>query len=323
MSRPTSRVLTLLELLQSGGTRTVAELAERLGVDGRTVRRYVDHLVDLDVPVESVRGRYGGYRLARGYRLPPLMLTDDEALAVLLGLATDRGARWTTELTARETAAAKIRRVLPKHLSSRLHALTEAVVFTDQAGGLETPDADVLLTVADGVSHRRPLAIRYTDGAGRRSDRTVHAFGIVAHAGRWYITGHDPAIGEDRTFRLDRVAAARPLPGSFDASVDLDPAQLLLSRLATAERRHEVSMRIQATVAQIRAHLPASGAIVQDDEPVDGEAGWRRVELQVEHLGWLPPVLAALDRPFVVERPDELRDLVVALAERLVTWSHR
>ena len=80
MARPTSRVLTLLELLQSGGVRTVAELAGRLGVDGRTVRRYVDHLLDLDVPVESVRGRYGGYRLAPGYRMPPLMLNDEEAL---------------------------------------------------------------------------------------------------------------------------------------------------------------------------------------------------------------------------------------------------
>src|SRR5579875_1286180 len=77
MSRPTGRVLSLLELLQSGGVRTVAELADRLGVDGRTVRRYVDQLIDLDVPVEAVRGRYGGYRLAPGYRLPPLMLIDD------------------------------------------------------------------------------------------------------------------------------------------------------------------------------------------------------------------------------------------------------
>src|ERR1700753_965308 len=80
MARPAARVLTLLELLQSGGVRTVGELADRLGVEGRTVRRYVDHLIDLDVPVESVRGRYGGYRLAPGYRMPPLMLTDEEAL---------------------------------------------------------------------------------------------------------------------------------------------------------------------------------------------------------------------------------------------------
>jgi predicted DNA-binding transcriptional regulator YafY len=100
MTRPTARVMALLELLQSGGVRTVAELAGRLGVDERTVRRYVDHLLDLDVPVESVRGRYGGYRLGPGYRLPPLMLTDDEAVAVLLGLAVGRQAGFLADTAA-------------------------------------------------------------------------------------------------------------------------------------------------------------------------------------------------------------------------------
>src|SRR6476659_7048769 len=92
MAKPLARVLALLDILQAGGTRTLRELSDRLGVDERTVRRYVDHLLDLDVPVESVRGRYGGYRLAPGYRMPPLMLTDDEAVAVLLGLVGTRRA---------------------------------------------------------------------------------------------------------------------------------------------------------------------------------------------------------------------------------------
>src|SRR4029077_4221502 len=105
MARPTTHVLTLLELLQSGGIRTVAELAHRLGVDGRTVRRYVDHLIDLDVPVESVRGRYGGYRLTSGDRIAPLTLSDDEAFAVLLGLvAGRRTGLMTTTGAASETA---------------------------------------------------------------------------------------------------------------------------------------------------------------------------------------------------------------------------
>src|SRR3954468_22422384 len=103
MPRPTARVLTLLELLQSGGTRTVAEMADRLGVEGRTVRRYVDHLIDLDVPVESVRGRYGGYRLAPGYRMPPPLLSDHKGLAVLLGLIAGRRSGL---LTAASTAGA-------------------------------------------------------------------------------------------------------------------------------------------------------------------------------------------------------------------------
>ncbi|KAB1984264.1 helix-turn-helix transcriptional regulator [Streptomyces triticiradicis] len=324
MPRPTGRVLTLLELLQSGGTRTVAELADRLGVEGRTVRRYVDQLIDLDVPVESVRGRYGGYRLAPGYRLPPLMLSDDEALAVLLGLVAGRRAGLTTtQRTASETASAKIRRVLPQHIARRLDTLLEALAFTDQSGEFDTPDAGVLLAIADAVRHHRPVSIRYTDRDGRRSERTLHAYGIVAHAGRWYVTGKDARIGEDRTFRLDRIADARTLPGSFEAPVGPGPEQRVLSGFATAEYRHEVTLRIHGTVEQIRARLPAGVASLEEYESAAGEdratERWLRVELRAERLDWLPPVLASLDRPFVIERPDELRDLVIALADRLTS----
>ncbi|MGD6742040.1 helix-turn-helix transcriptional regulator [Streptomyces sp. BH106] len=326
MSRPTARVLTLLELLQSGGTRTVAELAERLGVEGRTVRRYVDQLIDLDVPVESVRGRYGGYRLAPGYRLPPLMLSEDEALAVLLGLVAGRRAGLTTtEHTASETASAKIRRVLPKHVARRLDTLLESLAFTDGTGESDTPDAGVLLTVADAVRHRRPVSIRYTGRDGRRSERTLHAYGIVAHSGRWYVTGQDARIGEDRTFRLDRIADARALPGSFEEPVGPGPAQRLLSAFATAEYRHEVTLRIHATVEQIRARLPATVASLEEHEPGEGQGRaaerWWRVELRAERLDWLPPLLAALGRPFVIERPDELRDLVAEFADRFASYA--
>ncbi|MFE9424917.1 helix-turn-helix transcriptional regulator [Kitasatospora sp. NPDC006697] len=317
MVRPTGRVLTLLELLQSGGTRTVAELADRLGVEGRTVRRYVDQLIDLDVPVESVRGRYGGYRLAPGHRLPPLMLNDEEALAVLLGLLAGRRAGLTTDHTASETAAAKIRRVLPQHLARRLDALLEALVLTDRPGELDPPDAGILLTLADAVRHRRPVAIRYTDRDGRRSDRTLHAYGIVAHAGQWYVTGRDARSDQDRTFRLDRIADARTLPGSFEVPAGPGPAERLLSGFATAEYRHEVTLRIHGTVEQVRAHLPAAVARLEEQETDPAAERWRRVELRVERLDWLPAVLAALDRPFVIERPDRLRDLVTALADRL------
>jgi len=345
MARPTARVLTLLELLQSGGIRTVAELAGRLDVDQRTVRRYVDHLIDLDVPVESVRGRYGGYRLAPGYRLPPLMFSDDEALAVLLGLVAGRRAGLLTAAdAASETAAAKIRRVLPERLGRRLDALLDSLAFTDArgetrggpAGEPAAPEAGVLLALADAVRHRRPVSIRYTAGDGRRSERTLHPYGLVAHSGRWYVTGADPGIGEDRTFRLDRIADVRTRPGSFEPPAGFDPAQHFLSGLATTPYQHEVTLRIQATVEQIRARFPASVALIEELPPADGaesgagdsgtgdcgtsDAGpqpWFRVELRAQHLDWVPPVLASLDRPFLVERPDELRDLIAALAHRL------
>ncbi|MEU6389517.1 YafY family protein [Streptomyces sp. NPDC046939] len=328
MTRPTARVLTLLELLQSGGTRTVAELADRLGVEGRTVRRYVQQLIDLDVPVESVRGRYGGYRLAPGYRLPPLMLSDDEALAVLLGLvAGGRTGLSSAQLTANETASAKIRRVLPRHLARRLDSLLDSLAFTERPGAFDAPDTGVLLAVADAVRHRRPLAIRYTDRGGRSGERTLHAYGIVAHGGRWYVTGRDPGIGEDRTFRLDRVADARTLPGSFEAPDDADPAQRVLSGFATAAYRHEVTVRIHGTVEQIRARLPVALASLEEEDPAadrdPAAERWLRVELRAERLDWLPPLIASLDRPFVIERPDELRGLVTAFADRLASRARR
>jgi len=308
MARPTAQVLTLLELLQSGGLRTMAELADRLGVEPRTVRRYVDHLIDLDVPVESVRGRYGGYRLAAGYRLPPLMLSDDEALAVLLGLVAGRRAGWATATgTASETAGAKIRRVLPARIAERLDALLESLAFTTEAGDLPAPPTGVLLTVADAVRHHRPISFKY--GAGLR---TLHPYGLVNHSGRWYVTGADPGIGEDRTFRLDRIADARTLPGSFEPPADLDPAERVLTSMARAPYRHEVTLRIQGTLDQIRKRLPASVAEVRADDE-----GWQRVEIRADSLDWLPGVLAGLDLPFVIERPAELRAGVLALADRL------
>ncbi|MFC4588408.1 helix-turn-helix transcriptional regulator [Sphaerisporangium corydalis] len=325
MSRPTARVLALLELLQSGDVRTRAELADRLEVDERTVRRYVGHLVDLDVPVESVRGRYGGYRLAPGFRMPPLMLTDDEALAVLLGLVAGRRAGLMTATgTASETAAAKVRRVLPDRLGRRLDAVLGTLVFTTPPGEPAAPETVVLLSIADAVRHHRPIAVRYTAADGRRSHRTLHPYGLVAHAGRWYVTGADPAIGEDRTFRLDRITSARTLPGSFDPPAELDPARRVLAGLAATPYRHEVTLLIQGTAERIRTRLPAGVARVEEPPGADSPAGqWSRVELRVERLDWLPGVLASLDLPFVVERPAELRDLVAALADRLLRSARR
>ncbi|MEV6970582.1 YafY family protein [Hamadaea sp. NPDC051192] len=314
MARPTAQVLTLLELLQSGGIRTMAELADRLGVEPRTVRRYVDHLIDLGVPVESLRGRYGGYRLAAGYRLPPLMLSDDEALAVLLGLVAGRRAGLATATgTASETAAAKIRRVLPSRVADRLDAVLESLAFTAEPGDVPAPQAAVLLAIADAIRRRSPLSIQYTADRGRRSARVLHPYGLVNHSGRWYVTGVDPEIGEDRTFRLDRIAYARTVPGSFEPPASLDPVERVLTSMARAPYRHEVILRIQGTLEQIRKRLPASVAEIRDDE----DEGWQRVKIRAESLDWLPGVLAGLDLPFVIERPEELRDRVIALADRL------
>ncbi|MFJ5806312.1 helix-turn-helix transcriptional regulator [Streptomyces sp. NPDC093093] len=328
MPRPLARVLTLLELLQSGGIRPVSELADRLNVDERTVRRYAQRLLDIDVPVESVRGRYGGYRLAPGYRLPPLMLSDDEALAVLLGLIAGRRSGLTAATdTASETASAKIRRVLPERLRRRLDAVLGSLAFTDPPGTAPAPDPGVLLPIAEAVHHHRPISLRYTAGDGRRSERTLHPYGVVAHAGRWYMTAVDPSVGEDRTFRLDRIAEVRILPGSFAPPEASDPAQRVLTGLATAPYRHEVSLRVQGAVGDIGARLPAGLALVSQLPSPDGAHPdadpWCRVDLRVDRLDWLPAVLASLDRPLVIDRPVELRGLVEAFARRLADSARR
>ncbi|MGW7067196.1 helix-turn-helix transcriptional regulator [Streptomyces sp. NPDC054855] len=327
MPRPIARVLTLLELLQSGGIRTASELADRLDVDERTVRHYVSHLVDLDVPVEAVRGRYGGYRLSPGHRMPPLMLGDDEALAVLLGLVAGRRTGLTAATgTAGETATAKIRRVLPERLRLGLDAVLASLAFTAQPGETVAPDSEVLLPVADAVNHHRAVSIRYTDTSGRLSERTLHPYGLVVHSGKWYVTGADLSTGgQDRTFRLDRVTDVRTLPGSFEPPAGLDPAERVLTGLATAPYQHAVTLRVHGTTEHIHTRLPPSVALVEEmpareapDSTGPPDEPWSRVEMRVDRLDWLPAVLASLDRPFVIERPDELRDLVEAFAERLV-----
>lgn len=133
--------------------------------------------------------------------------------------------------------------------------------------------------------------------------------------------------GQDRTFRLDRITDVRILPGSFEPPAGLDPAKRVLTGLATAPYRHEVSLRVQGTAEYLHTRLPAALAIVEE-LPSEGNAEpqpecWSRVALRVERLDWLPALLASLDRPFVIERPDELRGLVEAFAERLTHSARR
>ena len=280
------------------------------------------------MPVESVRGRYGGYRLARGYRLPPLMLTDDEALAVLLGLvAGGRSGAPTTTGTGRATAAAKIRRVLPERLLRTVEAVLDAMTFTAAGSDPDAVDPAVLLHVADAVRRHVPLGLDHTDRHGRRGQRTLHPYGLVVHSGRWYVIGADPAVGEDRTLRLDRITHLRTLPGSFEPPADLDAPARVLEGFAGARYRHEVILRLHGTVGQLRGQLPPAVAVVEPPSATGSTAPdlrlWRRVRINAESLDWLPGTLAALDLPFVVEQPEELRTLVAALAERLAASARR
>jgi len=318
MTRPTARVLSLLEILQEGGVRTVNDLAARLGVDERTARRYVSHLIELDVPVESVRGRYGGYRLAAGYRMAPLMLTDEEALAVLLGLIAGRRAGLvTTSAAAVESAAAKLRRVLPKRLAARLDALLETIDFTAPARAVISPEIQVMLQLAEAARDRRAVEIGYTNREERRTDRVVHPYGIVAHNNRWYLTGLDSTSNRIRSFRLDRITRVTHRDDTFDMPTDFDPAAHLLASLASTPWRHEVSLRVCGTTNDVSRRLPAGLASI---EAIDDQ--WVRAPTsRAPRLGTGRPRRNGL--PLVIEEPDELKDALRELAATLLTAANQ
>jgi predicted DNA-binding transcriptional regulator YafY len=313
MTRPTARVLALLEILQSGGTVRVAELARRLSVDERTVRRYAAHLVDLGIPIQSHRGRYGGYRLAPGYKLPPLMFTDEEAVAVALGLAAgQRAGLVTTDNAATGSAAAKLRRVLPAGLARRLDALLSTMDVTGPVRQPSLPGTEVLLVLAEAAGNQCPVHITYTSWQGRCSERDLDPYGLVFHNGRWYVTGQDHASGSVRTFRLDRIGVARTTDGAFEVPAGFDPTSHVLAGLASVPYTHDVSVVLHTSPARARRRIPSSVGTLT--EVADGV----RLTARVEHLDGAAQMLAGLGWPFTIERPAELRAEVRTLAARLL-----
>jgi predicted DNA-binding transcriptional regulator YafY len=305
-------VLALLELLQGAGQRTVGDLATRLGVDERTVRRYVEHLHDLGIPVQARRGRYGGYQLARGFKLPPLMLTDDEAVAVALGLAAGRrSGLLTADVAAADSAMAKLHRVLPAALANRLAALLSVAEFTTPIRSGAAPGATVLLELADAAQRRRTVSIDYTAWDRRSSQRLLDAYGLVFHSGRWYVTGHDHTRGAVRTFRLDRIARVQPAEGAYDVPADFDSAGRVLAGIAAVGWRHEVIVEWETTLEQAQRRLPRSiGTLTEVGDRV-------RLTARADRLDGMAALLAGLGWSFTIIQPDALRTEVDALADRL------
>ncbi|MGP4025752.1 helix-turn-helix transcriptional regulator [Actinomadura sp. 3N407] len=308
-SHPTTRVLAMLELLQAHHRIGGAELARRLGVDERTVRRYAARLGDLGVPVAAERGRHGGYRLRPGYKLPPLMLTDDEATAVVLGLLAGRRLGMPGQAT--ESALAKVQRVLPAALRERVQALRDTLGFTLAARDAAAPDTGAVLTLAAAARERRRVRLRYRSWQGEETERDLDPYGLVFHSGRWYVTGHDHRSGEIRTFRVDRVVSAEPGTAGYRIPGDIDPVQHVTRSLARVPYAHEVEVLLETGLAEARRRIPATTATLT-------EVGGGVVMItRAERLDGMARMLAGLGFPFVIRRPAELRDHVRDLARSL------
>jgi predicted DNA-binding transcriptional regulator YafY len=312
MQTPTARLLEVLELLQTRPLTTGREIAERLAVDARTARRYVAALQELGIPVEGQRGVGGGYRVRPGYRLPPLMLSDDEAVVVVLGLIAARRQGLDSEAGSVDGALAKIHRVLPDLLRRRVEALETTLGFTAAERSGAPVAGDTVLLLADAVRRGRRVRTAYRAFSGERTRRELSPYGLVVHAGRWYLAAHDHLREDLRTFRIDRMrstaivdGAALPPPDGFDA------VEHVSSSLARVPWGTEIEVTLELPVDQAARQLPAT--LAELVETRDGTL----LRMRVDSLDWMAGMLASLGCAFTIHSPDELRASVRALAERL------
>jgi predicted DNA-binding transcriptional regulator YafY len=289
-----SKLLEFLEILQNRPFVTGAEVARDLGVDVRTVRRYVAAVQDLGFPVEGERGPAGGYRLRPGYKLPPLMFTEDEAAAVVLGLMSARRLGVPTS----DEALAKINRVLPARLQARTESL-EQVAFTSPEG--TAPAGETVLALADAARRQRRVTARYTSHSGAETDREISPYGVVVHGGRWYVAAYDHHRGEMRTFRVDRMRGLEMGGGGETPPEGFDAAEHVLRSFAQVPWTHEVVVQLEKPINVPLAEVTPEG----------------RLTMRVESLDYMARVLASLDCDFTVIKPPELNTSLNRLAARL------
>jgi predicted DNA-binding transcriptional regulator YafY len=311
MYHPTTRVLTTLELLQSRPRLSGPELAERLDVDPRTVRRYVAMLQDLGIPVEAERGRHGAYRLRPGFKLPPLMFTDDEALALTLGLLAARRLGLAVAAPAVEGALAKIERVLPPAVRDRVGAV-QATLVTDLAPARAVPTSETLVTLSAGAQQGRRVRLRYRAWDGGETEREIDPYGVVFVTGRWFTVGYCHLRQNTRIFRLDRIQTAELRNETFARPADFDPLAYLEQTLPHAPGAWPVEVLLRTTLAEAKRLIPPTTATL--DETPDGVL----LRCVVQDLAWVARLLVSLDEPFVVHHPPELRDEIRQLAERTI-----
>ena len=315
MHRPTARVLTVLELLQARRRISGVELARRLEVDGRTVRRYVAMLQEMGVPVEGERGRYGAYALRPGYKLPPLMFTDEEAVGLGLALFAARNLGLAGVVPAVKGAFAKVERVMPGALRERLDLLEHAVLAVAPTAAL--PDGESVSRVAGAVGERRRLRLRYRSARGEETERVVDPYALLRGEGRWYVFGHDHLREEARLFRLDRVLGAEVLEEVFERPPGLEDPRAVLGAVANSHAPWGVEVLLETTLEHARELVPPMLASLEEAE------GGVVLRSTTPSLDEMARVLSGMFCPFVVRRPPELRAALRRRAEEILALADR
>ncbi|WP_069806219.1 helix-turn-helix transcriptional regulator [Thermogemmatispora onikobensis] len=310
---PTTRVLTVLELLQARGRMSGSELAARLEVSPRTVRRYITMLQDLGIPVEAEHGRYGAYFLRPGFRLPPLIFSDEEALALTLGLLLTRRLNLVGDQSTVERALAKIERVLPGPLRERLQAVEETLLF-DLPETSQRPAAGVLLTVGHCTQQSRRLWLRYRSWNGTESEREVDPYGLVYRSGSWYLAGYCHLRQDIRVFRLDRILLVEERPAMFMRPADFDCLREIQRAIALTPAPWQIEVVLELPLSEVQQRLPSALAIL---EPLPENQQMTLLRCSTHNLDWAAYVLAGLNCRLQVRNPPALSTAFQALAQRI------
>jgi predicted DNA-binding transcriptional regulator YafY len=295
---------------------TGAELARRLEVDGRTVRRYVQTLQDMGVPVEAERGRYGAYYLGRGYKMPPLMFTSEEALGLSLGLLAARGLGLSGVTPAVEGALAKVERVMPEELRGRLRALEQTVTLL-AVPPAASPDAGLVPELAGAANRRRRVRLRYRSVRREETVRVVDPYALLQREGRWYLFGHDRLRKDARLFRLDRMLGVEVLGEGFERPAELDAPGAVVRTMAGAHGSWPVEVLLETSMEEAREQVPPMLASLAEAE------GGVLMRGTADSLDGMARFLAGLFCPFVVKGPPELREALERHAEEIARLARR
>lgn len=314
MPRPTTRVLALLELLQTQGRMTGSEIARRLEVDGRTVRRYISVLEEMGIPVTAERGRDGGYMLVAGFKLPPMIFNDDEALALSVGLLAARGLGLAAGAPAVASAQAKLERVMPSNLKRRIRAVDETVIL-DLARPTAPKDNAALAELSAAAQNQQRVHMTYRTARQADTERDFDPYGLAYRRGYWYVVGMCHLRGGLRSFRLDRVQAIRPLACHFPRAEGFDALAHLVTGVATLPRAFTIEVLLETDLETARRELfPTAGVLEWSGKGV-------RLRSQADDLRWFALELARLPFGFEILQPNALRDELAAHAARLLELS--
>ena len=301
MYHPTTRVLAVLALLQAHGRMSGAELAQRLEVNIRTLRRYIIMLQDLGIPIEAERGRNGAYVLSAGFKLPPMMFTNEEALALTVGLISARRLNLADTDRAVESAFAKLERVMPLDLKSRVQALTETITLDQKAASSAAPSEVVLSEMSSAAQLQQRVHIQYRSTSGEDSERDFDPYGLTYYLQKWYVVGYCHLRQDLRSFRLDRIMHIETLDAHFKRPEGFDPLAHMMQAIATMPRRYPFELLLKTDINT--AHKEVFDVLGVLEPLKDGVI----MRGSVEDLDWLARQISIFSFDFIVIAPEELK----------------